>query len=118
VGITPATMAALEAPAVAPTRGEQDLVLGMPLKHSPGFGKPCANLRFGSSDRAFGWPGAGGSFGFADPGAQLGFAYVMNNMGYSFAADARSLTLANAVYRCLAQGAAAAAPSRAPVPST
>jgi CubicO group peptidase (beta-lactamase class C family) len=102
LGITPATMAALKAPAVSPTRGERDLVMGMQVKHSLGFGKPCANLKFGSSDSAFGWPGFGGSFGFADPDAQIGFAYVMNRMGYSFTGDARTMSMANAVYRCLA----------------
>jgi CubicO group peptidase (beta-lactamase class C family) len=101
LGITPRTMAALEAPAVAPAGGETDLVLGMPLKHSLGFGKPNDNLKFGSSDHAFGWPGSGGSFGFADPGAQIGFGYVMNRMGTSFTADARAMSLKDAVYRSL-----------------
>ncbi|HET8579625.1 MAG TPA: serine hydrolase domain-containing protein [Nitrospiraceae bacterium] len=103
LGITPKTMAALKAPAVAPTGGERDLVLGMELKHSLGFGKPTANLKFGSSDSAFGWPGAGGSFGFADPDAQIGFGYVMNRMGTSFTADARAMSLMDAVYRSIAK---------------
>ena len=38
--------------------------------------KPFPGFRFGSSDRAFGTPGMGGSFGFADPDQQVGFAYV------------------------------------------
>jgi len=103
LGVTAKTMAALEAPAVAPTGGDTDLVLGMPLRHSLGFGKPNENLKFGSSDDAFGWPGAGGSFGFADPDAQIGFGYVMNRMGTSFTADARSMSLQDAVYRSLAK---------------
>jgi CubicO group peptidase (beta-lactamase class C family) len=102
LGITPRTMDALKAPAVPPSRGERDLVMGFQIKHSLGFGKPCANLKFGSSDSAFGWPGLGGSFGFADPDAQIGFAYVMNRMGYSLTGDARTMSMANAVYRCLA----------------
>jgi len=36
------------------------------VSYSLGFGKPIDVFVFGSSDKAFGWPGAGGSFGFAD----------------------------------------------------
>jgi CubicO group peptidase (beta-lactamase class C family) len=106
LGITPKTMAALEAPAVAPSGGETDLVLGIEIKHSLGFGKPSENLKFGSSDSAFGWAGAGGSFGFADPDAQIGFGYVMNRMSTSFTADARAMALQDAVYRSLEKVAA------------
>jgi hypothetical protein len=35
--------------------------------------KPCDNWRFGSSGRAFGAPGAGGSLGFADPDLGVGW---------------------------------------------
>jgi CubicO group peptidase (beta-lactamase class C family) len=111
LGIAPATMAALKAPAVPPTRGDRDLVMGLRLKHSLGFGKPCADLKFGSGDSAFGWPGFGGSFGFADPDAQVGFGYAMNRIRFSLTGDSRAMSLAAAVYRCLAQGAGAAEPS-------
>ena len=43
-----------------------------------GFCKPTPLAgfgNFGSSDKAFGTPGAGGSFGFADPDTGVGFAY-------------------------------------------
>jgi CubicO group peptidase (beta-lactamase class C family) len=105
LGITEASMAALKAPAISPTRGERDLVMCMQMKHSLGFGKPCANLTFGKSSSAFGWPGLGGSFGFADPDAQIGFGYVMNRMGSSLLGGARPMSLVNAVYRCLAKRA-------------
>jgi CubicO group peptidase (beta-lactamase class C family) len=101
LGIKPRTMGALMAPAIPPTCGERDLVMGKDLQHSLGFGKPCANTRFSTNGRAFGWPGLGGSLGFADPDAQIGFGYVMNRIGYSMTADPRALPLADAVYRCL-----------------
>jgi len=110
LGILPRTMHALMARSVPPTRGERDLVLGMHIKHSLGFGKPCANLRSGSSDSAFGWPGFGGSFGFADPDLQIGFTYA-NRTGYSLTADARALSLAKALFRCLARTALRATPT-------
>ena len=37
---------------------------------------------FGSSERAFGAPGAGGPFGLADPDAHLGCGYVMNRLDF------------------------------------
>ena len=43
--------------------------------------KPFPILPFGSSVRADGHTGTGGSFGFADPDRGLGYAYVMNRAG-------------------------------------
>jgi CubicO group peptidase (beta-lactamase class C family) len=80
-----------------------DAVMGMPSWLSLGFLKPGPQLAFGSSERAFGTPGAGGSFGFADPDARLGFAYVMNNMNYCFFDDPREKPLRDAVYRSIRQ---------------
>lgn len=104
LGVSPQTMAALRAPAIAPTDGERDLVMCRNVKHSLGFGKPCRNLRFGSSDAAFGWAGLGGSFGFVDPDAEIGFGYVMNRMSRSLTGDTRAMSLANAVYGCISTG--------------
>ena len=115
LGIRPPTMDALKAQGVPPTGGERDLVMHFAIRHSLGLGKPCANLKFGSSGSAFGWPGFGGSFGFADPASQIGFAYVMNHMGYSLTGDARVRSLVNAVYRCLANAVAPAERTRVPV---
>ena len=65
-------------------------------------GCPAPAVVFGSSPRAFGTPGAGGSFGFADPDARLGFAYVMNKMDFHMFDDPREKALRDAVHRAIA----------------
>jgi CubicO group peptidase (beta-lactamase class C family) len=50
-----------------PSGGARDVVLHTDTRFSLGFTKPYPKLVFGSSDKPFGTPGAGGSFGFADP---------------------------------------------------
>ena len=99
VGITPETFARLTAPSefADPT----DAVLGIQSYFSLGFLKPGPNPFFGSSPRAFGTPGAGGSFGFADPDAHLGYAYVMNKLGFHLVDDPREKPLRDAVYRAI-----------------
>lgn len=59
-------------------------------------------IHFGSSPRAFGHPGAGGSVGFADPDARLGFGYVCNRMGSELVSDPRARTLIEACTRAIA----------------
>ena len=78
---------------------------------SLGFLRPGPGVAFGSSPRAFGTPGAGGSFAFADPDARLGYAYVMNKMDFYLFDDPREKALRDAVYRALRT--AAPAPARA-----
>jgi CubicO group peptidase (beta-lactamase class C family) len=99
LGITPATLAKLTAP--HEVKRPRDEVMGVPSSLSLGFLKPGPQLSFGSSQRAFGTPGAGGSFGFADPDERLGFAYVMNNMEYQMFDDPREKGLRDAVYRSI-----------------
>jgi CubicO group peptidase (beta-lactamase class C family) len=103
LGIDPATLQALKRPATAPRLGKRDVVLGADSSFSLGFLKPCDACRFGSSETAFGTPGAGGSFGFADPDIGLGFSYVMNRMGFYIADDPREKALRDATYRCVAE---------------
>jgi CubicO group peptidase (beta-lactamase class C family) len=101
LGITPETFARLTepyAPAVA-----KDVVLGVPSYFSLGFLRPGPDVRFGSSPRAFGSPGAGGSFAFADPAARLGYAYVMNKLDFYLENDPREKALRDAVYRAIAR---------------
>jgi CubicO group peptidase (beta-lactamase class C family) len=101
LGIKPATLDELKKPPRVPSGGPRDLVLHVDAAFSCGFTKPCSMTRFGSSDTAFGTPGAGGSFGFADPDRELGYAYVMNHMGYHIADDPREKALRDATYACL-----------------
>ncbi|MGE5338657.1 MAG: serine hydrolase domain-containing protein [Gemmatimonadota bacterium] len=99
LGVTPATFGRVVAPPeVARPRDE---VLGVPSYFSLGFLRPGPEVWFGSSSRAFGAPGAGGSFAFADPDARLGYAYVMNNLDFYLQDDPREKALRDAIYRAV-----------------
>ena len=105
LGITPETFArVLELPD-AP--GGNDVVLGVPSYFSLAFLRPGPTVFFGSTERAFGAPGAGGSFGFADPDAHLGYAYVMNKFDFYLENDPREKALRDALYRAVTRAAAA-----------
>ena len=106
LGITPETVARITAPPRA--ANPHDEVLGVPTYFSLGFARPGPEVAFGSSQRAFGAPGAGGSFGFADPDAHLGYAYVMNRLDFWLMDDPREKALRDAVYRAIAQSGQAA----------
>jgi CubicO group peptidase (beta-lactamase class C family) len=112
LGITPETFARVTAPPeVARPRDE---VLGVPSYFSLGFLRPGPTVSFGSSARALGAPGAGGSFAFADPDARLGYAYVMNKLDFYLEDDPREKALRDAVYRAIARHR----PERSAVPRT
>jgi CubicO group peptidase (beta-lactamase class C family) len=81
----------------------RDEVIGIPSYFSLGFLRPGPAVSFGSSQRAFGAPGAGGSFGFADPDAHLGYAYVMNKLDFYLVNDPREKALRDAIYRAIAR---------------
>jgi CubicO group peptidase (beta-lactamase class C family) len=99
LGLSPSVREALEGPAVPPTMGVRDKVMHFDTSYSLGLGKPTSTFVFGSSDRAYGWPGAGGSFGFADPETGIGFGYVMNNMRFAMLDDPRHVALRQALFR-------------------
>ena len=101
LGISAATMARLTAPPKSAMA--RDEVLGIPSYFSLGFARPGPETTFGSTPRAFGAPGAGGSFGFADPDARLGYAYVMNKLDYYLIDDPREKALRDAIYRAMAR---------------
>ena len=101
LGITPETFARLTAPPVV--ANPKDEVLGVASYFSLGFLRPGPDVSFGSSPRAFGAPGAGGSFAFADPDARLGYAYVMNRLDFYLVDDPREKALRDAVHRAIAR---------------
>ena len=110
--IPPRTLALITAPPVMAS--VQDVVLGVPSYFSLGFLRPGPEVAFGSSPRAFGAPGAGGSFAFADPDAHLGYAYVMNRLDFYLTDDPREKALREAIYRAIAR-VPAATKAREPV---
>ena len=99
LGLTPATIEALCAPATPPSGPGRDRVLGIDTAFSLGMAKPMPQFVFGSSGHAFGTPGFGGSFGFADPETGTGFAYVMNRIGFHLLSDPRELAVRQALFR-------------------
>jgi CubicO group peptidase (beta-lactamase class C family) len=100
LGVGSETMARITAPPASDHA--KDVVMGVPSYFSLGFLRPGPDGGFGSSPRAFGAPGAGGSFAFADPDARLGYAYVMNKMDYYMIDDPREKALRDAIYRAIA----------------
>lgn len=101
LGLQRETLAAFEEPVESLPGGGRDVVLGLDLAFSMGFGKPSRGWVLGSSDRSYGFAGAGGSFGFADPDLALGYGYVMNRMGFATPTDPREVCLRSALYHCL-----------------
>ena len=101
LGVGGDTLAELAAPAVQPPGGATDLVLRVECAFGLGFLKPSPLFPFGSSERAFGHTGAGGSFGFADPDSELGFAYAPNKLGFHLRDDPREKALRDAAYRAV-----------------
>lgn len=101
MGITPDTFRLLiEPPSSTRVRDE---VIGIPSYFSFGFLRPGPETAFGSSPRALGAPGAGGSFGFADPDLGIGYAYVMNKLDFWLMDDPREKALRSALYRAIAR---------------
>ncbi len=100
LGITAETLALLE----AETTPGLDQIFGIESSFSFGFMKRFPLLPFGSSSRAYGHTGMGGSFGYADPDRGLGYCYAMNKGGYSVPVDGREGALRAALDSCSAAG--------------
>jgi CubicO group peptidase (beta-lactamase class C family) len=103
LGIKPETLNSIKQPATEPEMGRFDEVLQTESRFSLGYLKPFPELQFGTSDNAFGTPGAGGSFGYADPDTQTGFVYAMNKSGFYLFADPREKSISDAVFECIAK---------------
>jgi CubicO group peptidase (beta-lactamase class C family) len=100
LGLRPETLALLSAPAIPAALGFYDECMKGEVRFSLGFMKPSPVWSFGS-ERAFGFPGTGGSLGFADPETGLAYAYVTSQMGTSLTGDPREIALRNAVRAAL-----------------
>ena len=96
LGVTTPTLDALTS--MPPTDGLRDKVLHIDTVFSLGFVKPFPKWVFGSSEKAFGTAGIGGSFGFADPDTSIGFAYAMNRLGFHIWSDPRELALRHTLF--------------------
>jgi CubicO group peptidase (beta-lactamase class C family) len=96
LGLRAETLEELERPKTAGF----DEIFGIESAFRFGFMKPFPILPFGSSPRAFGHTGSGGSFAYADPATGIGYAYVMNRNGYALPTDPREIALRNALARC------------------
>jgi CubicO group peptidase (beta-lactamase class C family) len=100
LGIRAETLSALADPVPAPVGGSRDVVLGIDTNFSLGFLRPSRKIEFGSSPRAYGIGGTGGSTGYADPDLKLGFGYAMNRLDYYLAGDPRAIALGRAAEAC------------------
>jgi CubicO group peptidase (beta-lactamase class C family) len=101
LGLTQTTRDQLTRFPDSPELGWRDVVLKVETAFSLGYARPLGPFKFGSSERAFGHPGAGGSFAFADPDREVSFAYVTNRLGFYLNDDPREKSLRDAVYSCL-----------------
>ncbi len=99
LGLSTNVLGELMAQPAPPSRGLRDKVLRVDVVYTLGLSKPAPLCEFGSSDKAFGTPGFGGSFGFADPDTGVGFGYVMNRLGFHLTSDPRELALRQALFR-------------------
>jgi len=100
LGLRPATLQALAAPAIPPTHGFYDECMLGELRYSLGFMKPSPVWPFGS-ESSFGAPGSGGALGFADPASGIGYGYVTSQMGCTLTGDPRDVALREAVYEVI-----------------
>lgn len=101
LGIKPETIEALKNPAKEPEDGRFDEVLRTESLFSLGVVKPFPECQFGTTGKAFGTFGAGGSFGFADPDTQTGFTYVPTKSGFYLYIDPKMDALAKAYFSCI-----------------
>ncbi len=101
LGLRPATLDLLAAPAIAPKRGFHDECMKSDdVQFSLGFMKSSFGWPFGDAS-SYGAPGSGGALGFADPRNRIGYAYVTSQMGTRLTGDPRDVALRDALYSVL-----------------
>jgi CubicO group peptidase (beta-lactamase class C family) len=75
-----------------------DTAFGIGYMKDPVAGGRKTCRLFGTSPRAFGQPGSGGSLGFCDPENRVTFAYVMNQMEPGLFPNVKSLRIVERFY--------------------
>jgi CubicO group peptidase (beta-lactamase class C family) len=103
LGLRPETLRLLEEAGTDPSGKRRDLVVQMDTRFSLGYLKPFPGFEFGSSSRAYGTPGGGGSLGFVDPDAGVGYAFGMNRLGFHNPVDPRELAVRAAFYEVIGE---------------
>ncbi len=101
LGLKPKTMTELIKAPVPPRKGHYDQVLKTEVCFSLGYIRSFPEFPFGSNEKAFGGPGAGGSFGFAEPDLDLGYAWAPNKLGVQLFDDPREVACRKAVYAAI-----------------
>jgi len=97
LGINASTLEHIEQPG-SPALDE---IFGIESAFRFGFMKEFPLFPFGSSPRAYGHTGSGGSFSYADPDHGVGYCYAMNRAGYHVPEDPREVALRTALQTCL-----------------
>jgi CubicO group peptidase (beta-lactamase class C family) len=78
-----------------------DVLFSTRMRLSAGFLHESADISFGGSDQAFGFPGQGGQLAFGDPAHGVAFSYLPGRAAFLQGRDPRAAALVDAAYAAL-----------------